>query len=697
MKILFFAVDPDEHCAALARDLRSMGNTLGLFATPGTVPPSGIFDTVVTDPDEAEQTFDLAYAVFDPSKPLPRLSALMLERTALPLVVDGARLPLAHDLPREQSCWEPVLDKAVACVVRDTLQQRFFTASSRLAVLMTGDYLRFSFLPRMVATDIAWLFASLLGKTWLEHPPSGLMPQILAAPGGDRQAGRQAGELLKVDPLCYPALLRLGLLQGRQPDAAHQKVQMLASRADRFSWLHEISLLKHTQEGTPLHSQLKALKQHVFPPRSEQGVKRILLVVVYKQRDFFLDLLLRYHLERLGYEVVMRPLGHQIKASIVELVPDAIIWGAKTTPHQVMLARFAKDRGIISIVRREEGVIYRKLWDERSKDLKSLTLGGTDYSPFVELELGSNSTFREVVSQEGHIPASRCFAIGGGQFDSYLEPAMANVVRDRESLFQELGLDPKKKLVVLATAWSYADRDPKTAIPEAKSLGNKGHDIAARTVEASRTGRREWTVLIESFCRDYAAEWNVLIKVHPGERIEVYLDLIKEKNLPIKAIRGGYMREILPHTDLLVHAGSTTSLEAHCLGVPTIAYWIDTECDHPLYKITEYANEYEQFKIIFQNLKFGESNLLPGAMDFVKQGFYGTYDGHGSRRAAEAIDELLCFVEHKPFRYPEDTPAPYADPAENELGTLVTQDEVIQYYTRLKVAKRIQDAGALQA
>lgn len=692
MKILFFAVDPDEHCQDLARNLRSMGNTLGLFTIPGTTPPPGIFDRVVTDPDEAKESYELAYAVFDSSKRLPRLSALMLERINLPLVVDGARLPLVRDLSQEQSCWEPVLDKAIACVVRDKLQQRFFTTSSCSNVLMSSDYLRFSFLPRMVATDIAWLFASLLGKTWLAPPPSRLMQHVLAPPRGDKQAGKQARELLRIDPLCYPALLRLGMLQGEQPSAEHQRMQLQASRADKFSWLHEISLLEHAREGTPLYSQLVTLKQHVFPPRSKQGIKRILLVVVYRQRDFFLDILLRFHLERLGYEVIMRPLGHQIKDSIVELVPDAIIWGAKTTPYQIKLARFAKDRGIISIVRREEGVVFSKLWEERDKDTKSLTLGITDYSPFVELEMGSNSTFRYVISQEGHMPSSRCLAVGAMQFDSYLEPAMDNVARDRENLFQELGLDHNKKLVVMATAWSYADRDPRTAVPEAKALENKAQDIMARTVEASRTGRKEWKVLIESFCRDYATEWNVLIKVHPGEKIEAYQDFINERYLPAKVIQGGYMREILPHADLLINAGSTTSLEAHCLGVPTIAYWIDPTIDHPLYKLTEYANDYEKFKTIFQDMTFGESNMLQGAMDFVTKEFYGTFDGHGCKRAAEAIDELLYSVPHKPFRYPEDTPVPYVDPIEDDYGTLITQEEVIHYYTRLKVAKRNQDA-----
>lgn len=679
LRLLVLAGGLDAHGQALVRELATLGS-LSLHGVSAESLPESLCGTLVPAP---RADHDLVYCLLDPAAPLPETARKFLAGTALPVVLDAARLPLSargQDLARD---WRDL--RAQAVLVREEAQRAMLDGGEEAGggFLVLPDYLRFSFLPRLVLADIRWQVCRAAGQDAGETPPSRRLELLLDAPAGDAEAERLAAQTLDLDPLFTPALLRLTeLAAGPVPEDLRRQAARAADQ-DHLSFLHDLALLRHLPADHARRSGLEALRDHVFPPRPA-GRKRILLVVVYKQRDFFIDLLLGRHLEALGHEVIMRPLSDSTCPDIVELVPDAVIWGAKTTPHQVKLARFAKDRGVLSIVRREEGVIYGPLWRRRPAKQKSFTLGGVDYSPFVDLEIGYNGDFRQTIAAEGHLPADRVLAVGAMPFDIYFVPGLERVLPGRRELLERLGLDPDKKLLLLATSWSYADRDPHTAIPEAGPAAEKAHQEAVEAVRHAREGRRAWFELAESFCRDFGAQWNVLVKVHPGEKVEAYQRWIEEKKLPARAILSGYLVEILRHTDLLVHAGSTSSIEAHFLGVPSVAYWVTTMLDHPLYQVIRCCNSYAEFKEFFQGLRLGRSNMAEDRLRFVEEGFYGTTDGRACRRAALAVDALLRAAPCRPFRYPADRPAPYRDPDKDPYGTLVTRDEVEHYVRRIR-------------
>lgn len=681
-RLLVLAGTLDLHGQALARELRGLGGLTLHTAPEGLAQALG--DALAPDPASFSADHDLIYCLLDPAAPLSEAAQRFLAQTSLPLILDAARLPLAGRGPDLARDWAPLCARARAIIVREE-RQRAILGEGGAETLLLPDYLRFSFVPRTVLADIRWLALRVCGADAGPRPPSARLEALLDAPAGDPAAADLARETLAVDPLFYPALLRLTALAGTPAPEDLRRRAALAAEQDRLAFLHDLALLRHVPEDHPSRPELEALRAQVFPPRAT-GRKRILLVVVYKQRDFFIDLLLARHLEDLGHEVIMRPLGDTTCASIVELVPDAIIWGAKTTPHQVKLARFAKDRGLLSIVRREEGVIYGPLWRDRPAKRKAFTLGTVDYAPFVDLELGYNGDFRRVISGEGRLPSDRVLAVGAMPFDIYFVENLGRALPGRAELLESLGLDPDKKLLLLATAWSYADRDPRTAIPEAGPAGEKAHREAEEAVRLAQEGRRAWFELAESFCREHGQEWNVLVKVHPGEKVEAYQRWIEEKNLPAKAILTGYLVEILRHTDLLVHAGSTTSIEAHFLGVPSLAYWVTTMLDHPLYNVISYCNSYEEFRTFFQGLRLGRSNMAEDRLRFVEEAFYGTTDGKACLRAALAVDALLRGAAVRPFRYPSDQPVPYKDPEHDPYGTLVTQAEVEGYTRRIRDA-----------
>ena len=85
-------------------------------------------------------------------------------------------------------------------------------------------------------------------------------------------------------------------------------------------------------------------------------------------------------------------------------------------------------------------------------------------------------------------------------------------------------------------------------------------------------GRKDWLEVIELLNRRFGGEWNVILKVHPGEKPDEYRQFIAQRGLNTPVILDGYMVEMLPHMDLLLHCASTTALEAHYLGIPAFNY-----------------------------------------------------------------------------------------------------------------------------
>ncbi|NDV20648.1 hypothetical protein GO013_14650 [Pseudodesulfovibrio sp. JC047] len=687
MKLNILAEKLDTHACEVLDALRSMGVHLSLFcpeSSTGTY-PADLFETIGTPLPEADAILCI---------PTPSLLALetpicsveswkkLLTQLSVPVVLDASRLPLSERGHAVAAQWTALLPEISGLIVRDPMQLDILKHCTAAHTLTVAEYLRHSCVPRHVATDINWLLLTTTTRNApTPVPPSTLFDTLLNAPCHDVAARDCARSVLQVDPLCYPALVRLHRLNVPKKEWTAHGLLHAAQSLDRFSWLHEIQA--NEQCDAPVSDQefFGDLREYTLGSGPRE-TKRILLFVVYKQRDLFIDLLLMAQLERLGHEVILRPLNITTCNSIVELRPDLIIWGARTTPIQRSLSHFAADRGILQVVRREEGLIYRPTWDERSPEWKSLTLGTEDYSPYVDLEIGFNEDFRRIISTEGHMPGERVRAVGAMTFDIYDQHSLNELFPDRKTVFDQLDLDLDKKLLIMASPWSYADRQAETAIPEAGSAAHKLLAHSQKIIDEAQEGRAAWFAFMRHFCHDFSDEWNVLLKVHPGERIEAYDTFIADNHLPIKTICDGYMIEILRHCDMLLHAGSTTSVEAHLLGIPSIAYWVQEGSRHPLHQLTPIVNTYEDFLTFFSETPLHTSTMTEERLEFAQNTFWGTIDGHACERAAKAIDDLIAGSTNVPYRFPTDAWTSHTDTAENDMGLYLTIAE-IEKYTKL--------------
>ena len=170
-----------------------------------------------------------------------------------------------------------------------------------------------------------------------------------------------ARRIAAMDEYATPALLRLALAGIVQTQQISPEVQAAVNRCP-LGWLYYAAVVNHLPPNSNLAQAILAntVKLQPGPLKAKGQAKRILLFVMRKQRDLFVDLVLRYWLEYLGHEVHMRPIGDAAENSILELLPDVIIWGGPTTRRKVELARFARQRNILSVVRREEVAIPTK-------------------------------------------------------------------------------------------------------------------------------------------------------------------------------------------------------------------------------------------------------------------------------------------------------------------------------------------------
>lgn len=648
------------------------------------------FDSIESDFVRAASKSDLILVTIDSSESLANL--LQLERDAFrsKLVIDVSRCSLKIKNENERKISTFILKLKPYVIARDNRQLLDPEGMPIPCVsVISKDYLRYSYLPRPLIADIAWLLQKRNGNELIPQPPSTYIEDLISAPIGDEGSNILAGKILKIDKFFSYALFRKEINGIISNDSIPHNLHTAASH-DNFFWNSSLTLLRHLPENSHIAKDLLNLKAHLNPKRpinNGKAKKRILLFVVKKQRDLFIDLILRYWLEELGYEVIMRAQDVTPENSILELLPDAIIWGAKTTLYQIHLSRFAADRNIISIVRREESLSYKE-WNISNSTIRSWSSGLLDYSPFVDLELFFGEEYAEIISTHGHMPREKCKAVGAMCMDPYFITNLDRISPSKEEFCKMLDISPKKKIMLFASRWGLADRDPSGAIPEAINSPRQRTDSLPevnRAVNLEKERRKLWLEGIRQLYNNKGDDWDFIIKVHPGEKGEAYEKFFHENKMCVPVIVEGYMTEILNNIDLLIHAGSTTAIEAHLRNIPSISFCpTGKECS-PVGMLSPTAMNFDELDILISNTRLGHSNANVEVAIKAINIFYGRLDGNACRRAAHLIDQLIKQKDTNPFRYPNDKFKTGIIKVDDPYGQNVTQEEVNNYYNNIKM------------
>lgn len=692
IKLLFITNIFDDHLKKLISALRALEFNCILHPLNNQEWPEEVidcFDSIASDYVQASNDSQVILITVDSKKSIDSIIQLDINTYRNQLIVDISRNPLKIRDENDLKIRTFLKHHNPYVIARD---ERQLTGPEKNPItceaVISQDYLRFSYLPRPLIADIVWLFQKRIGNVLISQPPSTYIEKLISAPIDDKHSQLLADKILKIDKYFSYALFRKELNKTIANDSISQELKDAASH-DIFFWNSSLTLLRHLPENSKIAKDLLNLKSHLIPIRpinNGRAKKRILLFVVKKQRDLFIDLMLCYWLETLGYEVIMRSLDDVPENSVLELLPNAIIWGARTTLYQMHLSRLAADRNIISIVRREESLSFQH-FDTYNQTLKSWIFGHWDYSPLTDLELVSSEEYSEIIGTYGHMPRESCKSIGGMSMDPYFIPNLEQGFPGKEEFCQRLGLSSSKKIMLFASRWCYADRDPGTAIPEAISQpGQRADSVPGvkNILNVDRAGRKLWLEGITQLFKKRGDDWNFILKVHPGEKSDTYINYFQENNMHIPVILEGYMVELFKYVDLLIHAGSTTAIEAHLKNIPSISFCNDDPEIHPLVKLSPVATGIEKLNSLISDIELGHSNANTDIIMQLENEFYGKIDGKACRKASKFIDQLLKHVDTCPFRYPNDRYKPGAIKTHNTYGQSASEDEIDYYYQKVK-------------
>jgi len=384
---------------------------------------------------------------------------------------------------------------------------------------------------------------------------------------------------------------------------------------------------------------------------------KISILTLASQRDKLIDNILAAKLRKLGHEVNVRCYIYAGRESICYEKPDVVIHPMVGGQYKIDFVKKCKEWGIVVIVRRGEAGMGKEQFDNLDVDRKKLILGNWDYSPYVDLELVWGKEFLGILNKQGHNFVER-EACGGFAFDPYF-------------LKKNIPSANEKKTILFATGFSTADcRNDKCecGLPDESDYHNEIHTI-------HRVARDKWIVAINKLVRGLGTDsWDFGLKVRPGEMPREYI----EKLLPAVKIHSidSASSELLDSVDVLIHSGSTLSVEAHLSDVPAFNY-CNVQPDPLLAKLHPCIDSYQSLEFNIARSVNRKSNIIESNYNKFVDHLYGPIDGKSCERAAHYVDEHIKnkkFHTKIPNKWPRETK--YLDIDSNNIYIEETENAV---------------------
>jgi surface carbohydrate biosynthesis protein len=373
-------------------------------------------------------------------------------------------------------------------------------------------------------------------------------------------------------------------------------------------------------------------------------MKKVIIYTHNPIRDPITDDCLTVALRNMGHHVWRRNYLDCDKNMVVYIKPDIIIMPEIRCEYSRDFAKQCKDWGVQVVVRPCEVGISEESIPAISDDYRRAIFGENwPVGDMVDLFLAWGPKMKDLFVKYGGIQEEKVAVVGGLAFDQFFLPEPPDKVERTE-----------KKRVMFATGFAYADRNPQYSVPEALH----GDPIHREMVETDQRGRSKWFDLIKRFHAERGDTWEIWVKLHPGEKEEVYRAILKDAVEicpalpPVRALK---------YVDCIVHAGSTMAYEAHLKDMPAIN--LKNVCqDVVVSKISPNVDTFEELVDGIDTLDLTRSNADPNIIAQLERDYYGTTDGKASERAAQAIDLLPESETSVPDEWPASHEMKYMSP-----------------------------------
>ena len=311
------------------------------------------------------------------------------------------------------------------------------------------------------------------------------------------------------------------------------------------------------------------------PHRAQDVVRHapVLLIADHKWRDLASLALLKVLLED-EHGIPARIVNYTFwDAAMLAFRPAVVCPTTQTGPRELAISRAAKRMGAGTIVIPTEGI--PSAW----KVMPILGCAHTDLSN-VDRWFTWNDVVRDYMIEHSTLDASQVMTTGVNRFDFYVEP-LNRLLMPREELERRYSLAPGRPIVTWATNFAHAGYALKdgdfiqhdwtvrglTKIP--------GYADARAYAEADlRSMRDAQQIMLEVFLR--FPDVNFLIKTHPAERLDMYVEYMQRCRDAGAAnaalVSREYIGDLLHASAVQIHRYCTTGLEAWIAGVPTLNF-----------------------------------------------------------------------------------------------------------------------------
>jgi len=381
-----------------------------------------------------------------------------------------------------------------------------------------------------------------------------------------------------------------------------------------------------------------------LPFKPESTMKKIILYTHNPIRDPITDDCLTVALRKMGHLVWRRNYLDNDRNMVVYIKPDIVIMPELRCEYSIDFSNQCKAWGIQIVVRPCEVGISEESIPNITDDYRRAIFGENwPCNNSIDLMLFWGPKMRDLFIKHGGIDPSKAVAVGGIGFDQYFLPPPPDEIPRTE-----------KKRLMFATGFAYADRNPEYSVPEAKPEDPLHRDMVMTDLK----GRAVWFNLIKRFWAEHGNDWEIWVKMHPGEKQEVYeavLGNIVAYCPQLPAVRA------IPYVDLVIHAGSTMAYESHLLNKPAIN--VSNVCqDVIVSKISPNVDTFDELVHAVTTTDLTKSNADASIIEIMERDYYGTTDGKASERAAEEINKLPDNKTSIPDEWPVSTVVKYATP-----------------------------------
>ena len=245
------------------------------------------------------------------------------------------------------------------------------------------------------------------------------------------------------------------------------------------------------------------------------------------------------------------------KLLLSQVRPKSIFLPYETGVYAMAFIVAAEELGIKTIGI-QHGIIHKGHFDYSIDNLRTKTSSIGCPIPTCLLVFGE--FYRKLLVETFSYPSDRVITVGNPAYESVQTEIMDS---RRQKILLDVGLDPSKKTVLVATS---------------------GHQ--------AKYGRGDYDVLIVKALSESLAQMGsdiqVLVKVHPIEDATEYLKIVKEKNAPNLTVIEEYpIQQLIAICDVFISVLSTTIFEAMVMNKPVIIVEISEKIHRDIMSVGE--------------------------------------------------------------------------------------------------------------